>query len=67
MTAEQAVKSIVVGDTVIVTIVSRKGSGKQYRKSGVVAQISGSLALVKVPGHLPQFVAMRSLTKVKPE
>lgn len=67
MTAEQAVKSIVVGDTVIVTITSRKGSGKQYRKSGTVTQISGNIALVNVPGHLPQFVAMRSLTKVQPE
>ena len=67
MTTEQAVKSIVVGDTVVVTITSRKGSGKQYRKSGVVARNSGNYALVNGPGHLPQFVAMRSLTKVQPE
>lgn len=58
--------SIAVGDTVIVTITSRRGSGKQYRKSGTVAQISGSLALGKVPGHLPQWVDLRNLTKVQP-
>lgn len=33
----------------------------------VVAQISGNIALVNVPGHLPQFVALRNLTKVQPE